>query len=513
MNQEHSHGVPLIFRARPAFADPGPKERHLAAYEERSRSNVVMAVLVALMAMSGLFAWFDLVDESAPLLAALPLGLICLAAGLVPAIVRATYRRFDIFEPIHLVIAACTLITGIRALYLIVYQTAVYSRIPPDALISGALAVSILGILSIYTGYYSGVGDRIACSMPTWPALKIGEYSYPSSTVALAALIGVVSMAVLGGEIADVEGQRSVLDSAGLFWLMPLSYCAPFALYMMILNLEHESANLTRLLGFLCMFAIIMAFFLLRPSKDWIVRLFYYPLVFIHYRRHKLPPFRTALVGAAAAIALFVGGLIGHLYVRTFAYSSADTLRYLNSHLENPREVYDLLLSRFYGIDSIAVIIEYVRHTGHFLMGSSLAEVFYWFVPRAVWPGKPYTFSFTFGRLFQSYVGWGGEAYASTTMFGELYLNFGLLGVAAGSFWFGLLIRAVYVYLIGREQTKSAIMLYSIMLIQLVEFTEGPIGAHIALMLSEVAPFIMILYVTRVVLSFRRRAPFYGLVS
>jgi len=53
-------------------------------------------------------------------------------------------------------------------------------------------------------------------------------------------------------------------------------------------------------------------------------------------------------------------------------------------------------------------------------MGSSLAELFYWFIPRAIWPGKPITFSFSFAQLFQSYVGWGGEAYASTTLFGEL---------------------------------------------------------------------------------------------
>jgi hypothetical protein len=256
-----------------------------------------------------------------------------------------------------------------------------------------------------------------------------------------------------------------------------------------------------------------VAFFLLRPSKDWIIRLFYYPLVFFHYRRRKLPPLRSAVAGAVALIVIFAWGVIGHLYVRSFAYDSADTLRYLNSHLENPREFFDLLLSRFYGIDSIAVIIEYVRHTGHFLLGSSLAEVLYWFIPRALWTGKPYTFSFTFGRLLQSYMGWGGEAYASTTLFGELYLNFGLIGVIAGSFCFGLVMRAVYVYLIGRVQTKSAILLYSIMLIQLVEFTEGPIGAHVALTLSEVAPFVMILYVTRVVLSFRQRAPVFGTLS
>jgi hypothetical protein len=258
------------------------------------------------------------------------------------------------------------------------------------------------------------------------------------------------------------------------------------------------------------MLGLIVGFFLLRPSKIWIFRLVFYPLVFYHYRRRKLPPLRTAVIGGVMLTGLFVGTLIARAYVRAFGFDSADTLRYLEARLRDPREFFDMVLSRFYGIDSISVIIEHVRHTGHFLMGSSLAEVLYWFVPRGVWPGKPYTFSYAFGRLFESYVGWGGEAHASTTLFGELYLNFGIAGVIAGSFLFGVLIRVLYVYLVGRVRTKSAIMLYGIILIQAVQFTEGPIGAHVALSISEIAPFLMLLYLTWVAGSFGRHRQMVG---
>jgi oligosaccharide repeat unit polymerase len=274
----------------------------------------------------------------------------------------------------------------------------------------------------------------------------------------------------------------------------------------MALNLESEPANIARLIVFASLVAVIGAFFLLRPSKDWILRLFYYPLVFYHYRRSKLPALKTALAGTIAVIGIFFCGVVGHLYVRKFDYDTADTLRFLNNNLDNPRQFFDLLLSRFYGIDAIAVIVEHVRRTGTFLMGSSLAELLYWFVPRAIWPDKPFTFSFTFGQLFQSYVGWGGEAYATTTLFGELYLNFGVIGVIFGSFLFGIFIRLYYIYLIRRIQSKSGIMVYAILLIQSVEFTEGPIGAHVALMVSEAVPFLMLLYISWSASSFGRRA-------
>jgi hypothetical protein len=125
--------------------------------------------------------------------------------------------------------------------------------LPSEELINAALALSILGIVAVYAGYYSGIGDSWGISMPPWRPLWIGESRYPNAMIVLAALIGLSSMAVLGNEIAGVEGQRTVLDTAGLFWLMPLSYCAPFALYMMALNLERESANAARLIAFASM--------------------------------------------------------------------------------------------------------------------------------------------------------------------------------------------------------------------------------------------------------------------
>jgi hypothetical protein len=507
MSHQLSQGAQWMW-ADNGGAQPAAAMRHHAAHQARSRSRAAMAVLVALLAVGGLLTFFDLVDGAAPLMAPLPLDLLCLAVGLAPAMVgAATRRRFDLFEPIHLISAAFTLITGVRALYLITYRTAVYTRIPSDDLIGAALALSILGLLAVYAGYYSGVGDNLAASMRPWRALWVGEFRYPPTIIAIAAFIGLASMIVLGGEAASLEGQRSVLDEAGMFWLVPLSFCAPFALYMMLLNLQQQRANLARLSAFGCMLFLIVTFFLLRPSKIWIFRLVFYPLVFYHYRRRKLPPLRSALIGGVLVTIFFACMVIAHAYVYAFGYDSGETLRYLSARLDNPRVFVDLLLSRFYGIDSIAVIIGHVRQTGHYLMGSSLAEVLYWFVPRAVWPGKPYTFSYTFGRLFGGYVGWGEGSFATTTLFGELYFNFGILGVVAGSFIFGVFARAVYAYLIGKIQTKSAIILYAICLIQLVEFTEGPIGAHVALMSSEVAPFLILLCLTWAASSFGRRGP------
>jgi len=65
-------------------------------------------------------------------------------------------------------------------------------------------------------------------------------------------------------------------------------------------------------------------------------------------------------------------------------------------------------------------------------------------------------------------------------------------------------------YLIKRIQTKSAIMLYAILLIQAVEFTEGPIGAHVALSISEAAPFLMLLYISWAASSRQARARMLG---
>jgi hypothetical protein len=85
----------------------------------------------------------------------------------------------------------------------------------------------------------------------------------------------------------------------------------------------------------------------------------------------------------------------------------------------------------------VAFVVGRVRDNG-LQMGATMDYAWQALIPRLVWPGKP---EITRGTWFSVYVGFarseeGGYSLAQTAT-GELYLNFGLLGVLFGMWLIG----------------------------------------------------------------------------
>jgi len=81
-----------------------------------------------------------------------------------------------------------------------------------------------------------------------------------------------------------------------------------------------------------------------------------------------------------------------------------------------------------------------------FRYGETMANVSYAFIPRLLWPDKP---SLSKGSWFPVYLGFSPpESEATTspgiTATGELYWNFGIIGVVSGMLFIGILIGAVW---------------------------------------------------------------------
>jgi hypothetical protein len=88
-------------------------------------------------------------------------------------------------------------------------------------------------------------------------------------------------------------------------------------------------------------------------------------------------------------------------------------------------------LSRASYKPTIEMIIERTGVTAPFQYGHTLLLFFEAFVPRAIWPSKPDT---SIGQLFnrELHITETRENYVSTTILGELYWNFGWLGIIVG---------------------------------------------------------------------------------
>jgi hypothetical protein len=98
--------------------------------------------------------------------------------------------------------------------------------------------------------------------------------------------------------------------------------------------------------------------------------------------------------------------------------------------------------------DVIGVVDAGVVHRQH---GATLWPGFLWFIPRAIWPTKP-TLSIG-GWYALTVLGWPEGPQAAVTVPGDLYLNFGMLGVFGGMLGYGLLLRLLYDQLVVNGRT------------------------------------------------------------
>lgn len=132
-------------------------------------------------------------------------------------------------------------------------------------------------------------------------------------------------------------------------------------------------------------------------------------------------------------------------------------------------------LSRMYDPIATAYIVTEVERTG-LLMGETIAYLKYAFIPRILWRDKP---TVTRGAWFAYYIGFSESEEKSTTSLGitatgELYWNFGTLGIVLGMFLLGLMNGALW-RMAGDDprDTPFHMLLYTIVMLTLPNMSEA----------------------------------------
>ena len=126
---------------------------------------------------------------------------------------------------------------------------------------------------------------------------------------------------------------------------------------------------------------------------------------------------------------------------------------------------------------TVAAIRETVPATDDYKYGATFLPIITWAVPRFLWPDKP-TFQY-FNEIGHT-TGLIGPFDTVTTIvytsIGELYLNFGDIGVPLGMFVFGMLARWLYQALIAGKPNQTGMLIYGLLILPLwtVEEALGP---------------------------------------
>ena len=174
----------------------------------------------------------------------------------------------------------------------------------------------------------------------------------------------------------------------------------------------------------------------------------------IKIKRFRISPSRIVLFGVTATLFLFVCYFIKE-FARaaiTLGLSFSDVLANLHvfSEILSRLDIYHVLIrlsDRFHGIDSLAVIISAIDNEKiEYSYGYMFYLLLSGLVPRFILHDKPDT---SMGQWFTETL-WNPDlaltGYQSTALFipGDLYLNYGVLGVVIGMFFYGLFLKLLY---------------------------------------------------------------------
>ncbi len=426
--------------------------------------------------------------------------LVCATCVAVVWPLRTTSGRFDIASVLGMFVAYYFLMFGLygfmNAFGLSHFLGVSYdpSEDSPTNLSSIASVYAAGVLLSVYAGYvwqqrvvHPGKNGEVAIPTLGYPSINWGLLHRLRVAAFLAiamSYVGIVLLIwLLGGRTAIGRDPTEVATtgSHGLYWAQSLIWSNHWAAIVNLL-----SYSLLKKLKYLALAALsaplFLLEFLLSGSKSAIL----FPLIGFLIVRHYC--YQRLNWKALAALSLIVAIVFaaGYAYRSTGAEASAFA-ESVNGYYSDPLLLMQTVVGRFYGTDSFAIVLDSVRAGHPLLMGASLSDLWTWYIPRWLWPGKPLSYSLTFGEDFMSGAEGAGDVYYSPSLPGELYLNFGAVGLPLGGFGVGLFLRVISRTLVESPAAPlSSLIIYSVIAPLAASLSGGPISVILEFIMTRV---------------------------
>lgn len=431
---------------------------------------------------------------------------------LLPLFVFLRARRVDKFEPIYWASAYFFLLFVLRPLYDLALGSEFLGELPFDRATARAfnlgLLYAFLSFCLFLVGYYANLGVRLANRLPSLPT------AWDGGRVAIAWLfllgLGSISYFVLvrsfGGWDYYVCHKQETLTAPGQGYLL-LGISLISIAFAMKLTQSLESKN-RGYVAYGLLLPVLLAIGFFSGSKGIFLMPILVAIVATHYLKGSVH-LRHIL-----GLALFVF-LLFPIFNTYRNYSCVtDPIEQLQATQEThvgsgvqvapkalvvpkvdvgPKALIRHAMSRFYGIDSLAIIVRDTPDVMDFQYGKTIVPLFVAWVPRQIWEDKP---TVSFGKVFaEKYLGKffsGTGTSASPTLLGEAYLNWHLPGMLLVAWLSGIAIRLAYTWLIQRNCGGPAIFIYSQFFLYFVLFWEASIAGLLA---ERVASLIILIAV------------------
>jgi hypothetical protein len=145
-----------------------------------------------------------------------------------------------------------------------------------------------------------------------------------------------------------------------------------------------------------------------------------------------------------------------------------------------PAEYLDFSLTSAFGRVNYALVLTRIEETypqrEDYLYGQTYLPAVTSLIPRYFWQDKPALYNYNqFGRATDILLPTDTSTAVLFSSVGELYLNFGPIGLVVGMLVYGLLFKSLYSIVVMSGRSPSAVLLYGLVFLDLVR-VEGPLG-------------------------------------
>ncbi len=455
-----------------------------------------LAVVAAAATFAGSELWNALsVDDVGmwPWVAMCAVTLSCIAPVVI---LKRRGRRLDLFHPLVVfaamwffayVVPGFSLLSGHDTVWG-VFQDAAYGH--RESLVARSLFLSALAAIFVQLGFFAP-RPRIRDSVAAPPLLDEERFRVARRFLTVLAIAGAMALMLkIGGFRALISGLN---DRVRLF--AGLNYLGMPALSLLGVSLLWYEQQLRSGKKTTPSFWVFVAFAsglnVIGGSRTNLLGFIVAMLVLRHYLRKNV-----SVAGAVIAAVLLVStGLFYELYFREYLVAKAITSIDLS---QNFSVLAPILWDRFSSgaflqLQTMMLIVGGIPSRMPWLNGRHYLALALMPIPRALFPGKPPVGTQIFSQYFFPDQLAAGTSFP-TSMLGEFYMNFGILGVCIGALLAGWLLRKSYARAVEQDTAVGRLSLHALVIGTLFPWIRGDSFGPTVFFAGVAVPLLLTMY-------------------
>ncbi|MGY4818552.1 oligosaccharide repeat unit polymerase [Pseudomonas chlororaphis subsp. piscium] len=359
--------------------------------------------------------------------------------------------------------------------------------------IESALLLYTAALLFVLLGCY--LGRKTQFSIPgkvryIGSARIFSQRSFIFTMLALLAFAMI--LVVLGGVSGLLQGAsdriRAFAGLNGLFLLENLLLSVSLAWFIRLTRGEKKKLS-ERFCFWLYLFVALFVC-ALQGQKSTIFIIILSLIIVRHYRVQRV----SLVKGAVLGFVMFVSLMIYHLLKQELL--ATGRFFFINEEQGVFLSFVHLLATQFTGnlmqLQTMTVLVDAMPKGLEWQNGSTLLMIVLILIPSGLFPDKPLTAAGVFTGAF-----WPDKWLMEGTtlppgIFGELYMNFGALGVLFGGLFLGLLWGRLYGAVIYNPKSDRALGVYALAVASMLHLFRGELASVALLVASILIPFLFL---------------------